>query len=413
MNRLETELVNLVAKGHRHGALGIHPYFGRMDPALAATLISTLSAPGDIVLDPFCGSGTVLHEALLLGRHVIGWDSSPLATLISAGKLAGLSAAADRDTQTIEHVVAPFMPMLGEMATPVPDAPIPSMPRIRSIHMWFGEHALRELAFIKEMIQEQGPHLTLPGLLLTRIAFSRVIVKASRQKGESHYTSIDKPDFPGRVIELFLSALREVRTSAHSLSALMGNSAADLLEGNPWKGSPFLIRWMDEIECAITCTDARVEEPIHGRAQLVVTSPPYLMSWDYGLYHKFRFYWLHLDLDGYEDTEIGRHLRRRRDDEERYSSDMKRSFTRMAAATSSGAHVAMVNAPSAVYGRSVDTNSILIDCAEACGFALEWQGSSLAIPGPHHGMYASLTARRASAPGTSGKHEHVLIFRRS
>ena len=36
--------------------------------------------------DIFCGSGTTLVEALMLGRHAIGVDASPLACLISDAK---------------------------------------------------------------------------------------------------------------------------------------------------------------------------------------------------------------------------------------------------------------------------------------------------------------------------------------
>jgi hypothetical protein len=41
---------------------------------------------GDTVLDPFCGSGTTLLEAQLLGRKAIGFDINPLAALISSVK---------------------------------------------------------------------------------------------------------------------------------------------------------------------------------------------------------------------------------------------------------------------------------------------------------------------------------------
>ena len=44
---------------------------------------TVLSQPGDLVLDPFCGSGTVLLESLLAGREALGIDSNPLACLIS------------------------------------------------------------------------------------------------------------------------------------------------------------------------------------------------------------------------------------------------------------------------------------------------------------------------------------------
>lgn len=43
---------------------------------LANRHISTWSNPGDIVLDPFVGSGTTAIEALMLNRHYIGFDIS-------------------------------------------------------------------------------------------------------------------------------------------------------------------------------------------------------------------------------------------------------------------------------------------------------------------------------------------------
>ena len=44
--------------------------------------------PGDIVLDPFCGSGTTLVQANELGIHSIGIDVSVFNCLIAEAKLA-------------------------------------------------------------------------------------------------------------------------------------------------------------------------------------------------------------------------------------------------------------------------------------------------------------------------------------
>ncbi|MFE0024129.1 DNA methyltransferase [Amycolatopsis sp. NPDC059021] len=43
-----------------------------MPPAIAAHAIAALTRPGDIVLDPDCGAGTTVVEALRAGRHAIG-----------------------------------------------------------------------------------------------------------------------------------------------------------------------------------------------------------------------------------------------------------------------------------------------------------------------------------------------------
>lgn len=46
--------------------------------ALAARCIACGSMPGNTVLDPFCGSGTVLHAAVSMGRSAVGIDLRPL-----------------------------------------------------------------------------------------------------------------------------------------------------------------------------------------------------------------------------------------------------------------------------------------------------------------------------------------------
>lgn len=53
---------------------------------------SIFSKPGDNVLDPFCGSGTVLLESILSGRNAYGVDANPLARLISRVKISNLNA---------------------------------------------------------------------------------------------------------------------------------------------------------------------------------------------------------------------------------------------------------------------------------------------------------------------------------
>jgi SAM-dependent methyltransferase len=52
-----------------------HP--AKMLPAVAAHAIAHYTQPGDLVLDPMCGIGTTLVEALHLGRHAIGVEYEP------------------------------------------------------------------------------------------------------------------------------------------------------------------------------------------------------------------------------------------------------------------------------------------------------------------------------------------------
>ena len=68
-------------------------YQAKMKPSLAHHLVGVFSKPGDIVLDPFSGSGTIPFEASLTGRKGIGMDISLLSTAISNAKLMRASPA--------------------------------------------------------------------------------------------------------------------------------------------------------------------------------------------------------------------------------------------------------------------------------------------------------------------------------
>lgn len=72
----------MVAK--RHPALYlIHRYRARKPHNVVAEYIKNYSKEGDVVLDPFCGSGVVAIEAIRQGRKVVAIDLNPLATFIT------------------------------------------------------------------------------------------------------------------------------------------------------------------------------------------------------------------------------------------------------------------------------------------------------------------------------------------
>jgi len=64
---------------------GIYPYRGKISPIDAENLIIQLPQKGTL-LDPFCGSGTIIYEARKKGLDVIGVDANPIAIQISKAK---------------------------------------------------------------------------------------------------------------------------------------------------------------------------------------------------------------------------------------------------------------------------------------------------------------------------------------
>jgi hypothetical protein len=67
-------------------------------PQLPRFFIERLTAPGDLVYDPFMGRGTTLVEGALLGRRVAGCDVNPLSRVFASPRLdpPAVQAVADR-----------------------------------------------------------------------------------------------------------------------------------------------------------------------------------------------------------------------------------------------------------------------------------------------------------------------------
>lgn len=72
----------IVAKTHTSMYL-MHKYWARKPHNVVREYIEHYSEPGDIVLDPFCGSGVTATEALKTGRKAIAIDLDPISTFIT------------------------------------------------------------------------------------------------------------------------------------------------------------------------------------------------------------------------------------------------------------------------------------------------------------------------------------------
>lgn len=69
----------------------LHEYKGRFYPQLAKSLMNYAGIKkGDLVLDPFCGSGTTLVESLLFGANAVGVDINPIAYLLAKAKIKSI-----------------------------------------------------------------------------------------------------------------------------------------------------------------------------------------------------------------------------------------------------------------------------------------------------------------------------------
>jgi len=65
---------------------GIYPYRGKISAIDARQVLAQFREPLR-VLDPFCGSGTIVYEAASLGHEAIGVELNPIAQVLTEGKV--------------------------------------------------------------------------------------------------------------------------------------------------------------------------------------------------------------------------------------------------------------------------------------------------------------------------------------
>ncbi len=75
-------IINNLEPEHDYPAGLIHPYWARKPLNIIESIIKSFSHDGDIVLDPFMGSGTTVLASIKNNRKVIGSDLNPLSKLL-------------------------------------------------------------------------------------------------------------------------------------------------------------------------------------------------------------------------------------------------------------------------------------------------------------------------------------------
>ena len=127
-------------------------YQGKMKPALAAHLIRTFASRGERILDPFSGVGTIPFEAALHGVESWGFDISPPAVHITAGKIEQWT------TQETENTIKALQDFLNNQETTADD--IESAKSIRfnkALTSYFHERTLNEILLARRFFLDNPP----------------------------------------------------------------------------------------------------------------------------------------------------------------------------------------------------------------------------------------------------------------
>jgi DNA modification methylase len=249
----------------------LHPYLGKFVPQLAEVFLRRYATAGDLVWDPFAGSGTTLVEANAYGARAAGCDVSAFNCLLMEAKLGRYESSA-----LLSDVV--------RLAQWKPVEPVELPPYLSR---WFAPGALADLL---------GFRAAMPGTTY-RDLWRVVLSRAARSARLARH---DDLDFPGEPVagDYFCHkhrrTCRPVTEAAKFLHRYVRDAAQRVQEFADVRSGE---------ESTVVHGDARTLDP-PGEIGLVLTSPPYPGLIDYHEQHAYAFELL--GLDRRDSDEIGR-----------------------------------------------------------------------------------------------------------
>lgn len=361
----------------RHLTHNIHRYSGKFIPQIPARAIGLLTEPGELILDPYCGSGTTLLESALLGRRAIGIDLNPLAILIAKVKTTPIPQG--NLAELMQNVAAALPAYRTDKECPLfagSERPTDVGPKLRHAdwtwyRKWFQPHVLEDLLLVNSVI-EDIEHQGLKDV--ARVAFSDILRRSSNAHSGYPNVMFDKnAPTKGSPIPLFVKTLKRNVSMVASLSNVR----------QPWP-SVNVIRG-----------DAKALPMPSDSVDAVITHPPYIGSVPYAEYGALSIRWL-----GADPKEIDRQLtggrRQLRDIVQRFKADYRQMIREVRRVLRPGRHAFLMVGSPVIRGEPVNLSEITMMFAADVGL-------ELVAHAERHGIN-----RRANNMGA----EQLLFFRK-
>ncbi len=251
----------------------LHPYLGKFVPQLAEVFLRRYAKPGQLVWDPFAGSGTTLVEANALGLRAAGCDLSAFNCLLTRVKTAAYDP----------------VELLGDLVVVSEELDGVELGSGGSgyLERWFAPQTLAELQAFRAQIERTSyPEL-----------WSVVLSRAARSARLTRHDDLDFPREPVRG-EYFCHKHRRVCRPVGEARKFLRRYARDSAQRVQEFGD---LRTDNAV--TVLQGDAREVDP-PGPVDLVFTSPPYPGLIDYHEQHAYAFELL--GLERRDPEEIGR-----------------------------------------------------------------------------------------------------------
>lgn len=265
------DLDNVKAKEKTYLTHNYHPYPAKYIPQIPAGIMEKYLLEKDaLVLDPFAGSGTTLVEAIVHGHKAIGVDSNPISVLISKAKTTPLNFEERASVSNLLDELSDLI-ILNNIEV--------ELPEFKNRDHWFQKNMLIELTVIKNLVNKIKND-TVKNFLLCGL--SSIVVKCSNQENDTRYAAKNKNLEDGYAYKEFVKKINDMLNRNIELSKII-------------QGETFVKQ----------ASSTNLDFIENDTVDIVITSPPYLNSYDYYLYHKLRMFILDLDHKEAQNVEIG------------------------------------------------------------------------------------------------------------
>ena len=177
--------IKAIEKQSARRHFGVNGYFTKQAWKVVQRYIENFTKPGDVVLDPYGGSGVTVVEALMLGRKGIHIDLNPMSVFIAKNLITPvdygeLNEEAAKIETEFENNAPRTAKQIKEALTKYPypkDIPLMKNADVPSIEELFTPPQLAQLAYLKHLIRRVKNEAVRNSLML---AFSSTITKINR-----------------------------------------------------------------------------------------------------------------------------------------------------------------------------------------------------------------------------------------
>ena len=279
----------------------LHPmssYLASFPASLAHAFVARYSRPGDVVLDPFSGRGTVPLEAVVGGRIGVGNDLNPLAHHLTAAKVEPAGPAETRVRATALRLAwqsgaAEWLARAEALQAEPSDTPA-------EVALAFHPRTFAQVLFVRSTLD-----------LDDRVDrfIAAAITGMLHGKSPSYLSTLMPNTFSmaPRYVRDY-AARTAFRSPDRDLFALL-DAKLTRLHRDPLPTSPGIALLGDARDAGRRSRAALAERGLPDRARLAVTSPPYLRVVKYGYYNWLRSWFLGFDARAIDRTLDDAHKR--------------------------------------------------------------------------------------------------------